>query len=94
LYQWCRLNGIRFSYAVLDTRFFRRLKRCCLPFKSIGDFTVMQDGTEAAVAVIIAWKEFERENLKKNYGLFQWFNEGNNYLSIDSDFSYKYSDVV
>ncbi|MGD9210355.1 MAG: hypothetical protein PVI90_06240 [Desulfobacteraceae bacterium] len=54
----------------------------------------MQDGTEAAVAVIIAWKEFERENLKKNYGLFQWFNEGNNYLSIDSDFSYKYSDVV
>lgn len=74
LYQWCRLKKVRFLYAVVNSKFLRRLKLSGLPFKSIGPSTIMPGCTEA-VAVLLDWREFEHYNFKYNIGRLKWFNK-------------------
>ncbi len=88
LYQWCCLQSVRYSYAVVEKKFLRRLNLSFLPFKAIDEPKVMKDKIEA-VAVIIDWKEFQYYIKRNSIELLQWFNNFNISDLIDPLIAYE-----
>ncbi|MCE5311768.1 MAG: GNAT family N-acetyltransferase [Nitrospiraceae bacterium] len=75
VYHWCRLNNIRYLYAITEYKIFRLFKNYGFPFKTIGtDFHIMPDGTRVVV-MILDWKEFEYLSQMQNREAHEWITE-------------------
>jgi len=73
VYMWCRIEGIRFLYLVVEKRIFRLLRISGFPCNQIGEAVKMPDGVDA-VAAIMDWDEFEDVNVISRPELYEWFS--------------------
>jgi len=74
VYQWSRMNGIRFIYAVTEFKVYKLSRSRGFPFKLIGKPTVMPDRV-VAVAMLMDWDDFRLANGIKRPRLMEWYNE-------------------
>ncbi len=74
VYQWCRINGLRYLYAVTELKVYRLYCLKGFPYRKIGVPTKMSDGV-TVVAVMLDWEEFEFINIAKRPELLAWFKE-------------------
>jgi acyl homoserine lactone synthase len=74
IFQWCRISGIRFLYAVTEEKVWRLYRVKGFPFKPIGEAYTMPDGIKA-VALLMDWEEFIAQNKSKRPQLVEWFNQ-------------------
>ncbi|MDH4227151.1 MAG: GNAT family N-acetyltransferase [Deltaproteobacteria bacterium] len=75
LYHWNIYNDIRYSWMVVDKRFYRLLCLTGLPTEAVAPFVIMPDGVQAAVC-LLDWKRFETEAYEKKRELLEWMQEG------------------
>ncbi len=73
IYTWCKINGVRYLYAVTEYKIYRLACAKGFPFKLIGEPKTMPDGV-VAVAMLLDWEEFEFINTIKRPELIKWFN--------------------
>ena len=74
VYQWCKINNIRYFYAVTEHSVFRLSCAKGFPYKLIGEPKKMPDGV-VAVAILMDWNDFERIHAAKRPKLLEWFNQ-------------------
>jgi N-acyl amino acid synthase of PEP-CTERM/exosortase system len=74
VYQWCKLNGIRYLYAVTELKVYRLYRLKGFPYRMIGSPTKMPDGV-TVVAVMMDWAEFELLNRANRPELLKWFKQ-------------------
>jgi acyl homoserine lactone synthase len=74
VYQWCKLKGIRYLYAVTELKVYRLYCLKGFPYRMIGHPEKMPDGV-TVVAVRLDWDEFEHLNAGKRLELLNWFKQ-------------------
>ncbi len=72
VYQWCKINNIRYLYAVTELKVFRLYCLKGFPYRLIGKPATMPDGV-TVVAVMLDWYEFETTNAVKKPAFLGWF---------------------
>ena len=72
-YWWCREQGVRHLYLVVENRVFRLLKMTGFPCQPVGDAVRMPDGV-VAVAALMDWREFEEVNARQRPQFLEWFS--------------------
>jgi len=75
VYHWCHKNGVRFLYFVVAKEVLRLLRVRGFPYRLIGTPKIMPDGTRA-VAAILDWRNFEKQNASKRPKMLEWFRRG------------------
>ena len=73
IYRWCKLNRVRFLYAVTEQKIFRLACAKGFPFRLIGEPLLMPDGV-VAVAMMLDWEEFEFTSALKRPIMAEWFS--------------------
>lgn len=74
LYHWNLYNGIRYSWMVVDKRYYRLLRLTGLPTEAVGDFVAMPDGVKAAVC-LLDWRKFEEKAKNKKPEFLKWMRD-------------------
>jgi acyl homoserine lactone synthase len=74
VYQWCKLNNVRFLYAVTELKVYRLYCLTGFLYRTIGTPVKMPDGV-TAVAVMLDWDEFELVNAAKRPEFLAWFRK-------------------
>lgn len=78
IYRWCKLNGIRYLYAITDDKVYRIARARGFTFNLIGEPTSMPDGV-TVVAMVLDWEEFEDNTTIKRPKMSVWFSQ---YISV------------
>ena len=73
VYHWCRLNRIRYLYAVTELKVYRLYCLKGFPYRPLGKPQTMPDGV-TIIAVMLDWQEFASANAVKRVELLDWFN--------------------
>jgi N-acyl-L-homoserine lactone synthetase len=73
VYHWSLLNGVRYLYFVVETRFLRVLNRVGFPCVPIGPVTTLGRGVQT-IAVILDWEAFRLEASLSQPHFFQWIS--------------------
>lgn len=74
LYHWCLANKKRYLYLVVEQAVHRLLCVSGFPCQSLGEPKIMPDGV-IAVAAILDWREFERNNSPRHSQKIAWFRQ-------------------
>jgi acyl homoserine lactone synthase len=72
LYQWVAINGVAYTYLVVEERVWRRLDVLGFGGRPIGHPAALPPAQARSLAAIIDWAEFDRYNRARNPRFFDW----------------------
>jgi N-acyl amino acid synthase of PEP-CTERM/exosortase system len=75
VYQWCRLNGMRYLYFEVEYKLYELLCKLGFPCELIGPPNNMPDGV-LATAIMLDWEKFEAISAESRPELLKWFSQG------------------